>query len=59
MAAAQQVELTGDGTVVGIFSYLAVADEPSRVETDEQTEAFTTAVEQAKADGPSSGCAPR
>lgn len=51
VAAARQAELTGDVTVVGIFSHLAVADERSRVETDEQLEAFTTAVAQAKAAG--------
>ncbi|KFF58804.1 alanine racemase, partial [Cryobacterium sp. MLB-32] len=51
VAVARQAELTGDVTVVGIFSHLAVADEPSRVETDEQLAVFTTAVAQARAAG--------
>nr|WP_244962638.1 alanine racemase [Cryobacterium roopkundense] len=51
VAVARQAELTGDVTVVGIFSHLAVADEPSRVETDEQLAVFTTAVAQAQAAG--------
>ena len=48
---ARQAELAGDVTIVGIFSHLAVADEPWRVETDQQIAAFTTAVEQARAAG--------
>ncbi|WP_233198247.1 alanine racemase [Cryobacterium sp. Y50] len=48
---ARRAEITGDVTVVGIFSHLAVADEPWRVETDEQIAAFTTAVAQAQAAG--------
>ncbi len=48
---ARQAELTGSVTVVGIFSHLAVADEPSRVETDEQIAAFTMAVARAQQAG--------
>ena len=44
VARARQAEASGSVTVVGIFSHLAVADEPDRVETDEQVAAFTTAV---------------
>jgi len=51
VAAARQAELTGDVSVVGVFSHLAVADEPSRVETDEQLAGFTTAVGQAQTAG--------
>ena len=51
VARARQAEVTDDVTVVGIFSHLAVADEPSRVETDEQIEVFTRAIAQAQAAG--------
>ncbi|MDJ0338015.1 alanine racemase [Cryobacterium sp. PH31-O1] len=51
VARARQAELAGSVTVVGVFSHLAVADEPSRVETDEQIAAFTTAVAQAREAG--------
>ena len=37
--------------VVGIFSHLAVADEPERPETDEQLEVFDRAIELVKAAG--------
>ncbi|WP_431709820.1 alanine racemase [Glutamicibacter uratoxydans] len=37
--------------VVGVFSHLAVADEPQRVETDEQLEAFDLAISKVEAAG--------
>ena len=51
VARARQAELAGSVTVVGIFSHLAVADELSRIETDEQIAAFSTAVARAQATG--------
>ncbi|MDH6237712.1 alanine racemase [Cryobacterium sp. CG_9.6] len=48
---ARQAELAGTVTVVGIFSHLAVADEPDRPETAEQLAAFATANAQAEAAG--------
>ncbi len=51
VARARQAEIAGYVTVVGIFSHLAVADEPSRIETDTQIVAFTMASAQAHAAG--------
>ncbi|TDW29344.1 alanine racemase [Cryobacterium psychrophilum] len=48
---ARQAELAGAVRVVGIFSHLAVADEPARPETDEQLAVFMRAVAQAEAAG--------
>jgi len=51
VAVAREAELAGDVTVVGIFSHLAVADEPSRGETNAQIAVFTKAVAQAQSAG--------
>jgi alanine racemase len=48
VARAKTLQDAGSIEVVGIFSHLAVADEPGRAETDEQLAAFTTAVAQAE-----------
>lgn len=44
VAAAVKAETEGLVSVVGIFSHLAVADEPQRPETDEQLAAFREAI---------------
>ncbi|WP_331709365.1 alanine racemase [Kocuria palustris] len=49
------LERDGALRVDGIFSHLAVADQPERPETDEQVEAFAAAVRQAR----EAGLAPR
>ncbi|MFQ4150029.1 alanine racemase [Arthrobacter sp. LAPM80] len=51
VAAAMVYESQGLLRVVGIFSHLAVADEPSRPETDEQLERFREAIAVAEAAG--------
>ena len=48
---ARQYQQDGLLRVVGIFSHLAVADEPHRVETDEQLAAFDGAVAKVEAAG--------
>ena len=49
--AAAQAETEGLVRVVGVFTHLAVADEPSRPETREQLERFRAAVATARAAG--------
>ncbi|MDY6051678.1 MAG: alanine racemase [Rothia sp. (in: high G+C Gram-positive bacteria)] len=42
---ARQLEKTGTVEVVGVFSHLAVADEPERTETTQQAQTFNQALE--------------
>ena len=51
LAQAKDYQREGLLRVVGIFSHLAVADEPQRVETDEQLEAFDAAIAKVEAAG--------
>lgn len=48
---ASELQAAGKIRVVGVFSHLAVADEPSRPETDDQVRVFREAVELTEAAG--------
>lgn len=51
LAEAQQLQSEGKIRVVGIFSHLAVADEPDRTETDDQIQVFREAIALTEAAG--------